>query len=168
MEDLQKAGFIHYSARSLILSVIAERGRPNTRDSMIAVANELRSSHHPAYIIERLLERAQAAGGDSIIESVRTVGEVNALRSFAKHSSATCTLLAVDASLEVRYDRIVVRGSSTDKVSIEEFRRQEQGELVNDDPAKQNLSAVMALADHRIQNDGSRESLSVQVDRLLG
>lgn len=167
VEFLQQAGFHHYSARSFILSVIAERHLPSTRDSMISVANELRASHHPAYIIERLLEQAQEAGGDAIIESVRTVGEVNAIRAFAARSSVTCTLLAVDASLDVRFARIVGRGSSTDNVSIEDFKRQEMTEMASEDPAKQNLAAVMALADHRIQNDDSRESLFAQVAHLL-
>ena len=167
VEFLQQAGFSHYSARSFITAEILSRGLPATRDNMIAVANDLRSRHKDSYIIERLLEQAQGAGGDAVVESVRTVGELAALRAFAARSSVTCTLLAVDASLGVRFSRVLGRGTSTDSVSLEDFRRQEAVEMASEDPAKQNLAAVMRLADALIQNDGSREDLAAQVSALL-
>ena len=65
----------------LALAVAAERGLPPGRDSMREVANGMRAANGPAALIEALFEKAQAVGADATIESVRTEGEVFALRA---------------------------------------------------------------------------------------
>src|SRR6218665_3245311 len=73
-------GFVHYSMRGFLTQIIKEKNLPLNRDSMVIVANELRANHTPSYIVEQLYEQAKANGQDAVIESVRTVGEVLALR----------------------------------------------------------------------------------------
>ena len=46
--------FVHYSARTLLNKIIAERGLPEGRDSLRMVANELREARGPAAVIEAL------------------------------------------------------------------------------------------------------------------
>ena len=46
--------FVHYSARTLLNKIIAERGLPEGRDSLRMVANELRGARGPAAVIEAL------------------------------------------------------------------------------------------------------------------
>ena len=48
---------------------------------MITVGNSLRAVHGSSYVIEQLYAQAQAAGGGAVIESARTMGEVEFLRS---------------------------------------------------------------------------------------
>ena len=86
------------------------------RDSMTVVANDLRASYSPSYIAEALYEEAAAAGKNAVIESLRTEGEIAALRA-----KGDFLLVAVDADPKVRYERIVARGSETDKISFEKF-----------------------------------------------
>src|ERR1041385_3771469 len=100
---VEKKGFRHYSVREFLKRIIQERGMPNNRDSMLSVANELRAKYGPGYIAECLLSEAQASRGDAVIESVRTVGETEYLKS---HGAKTW---AVDAKREIRYTRIVGR-----------------------------------------------------------
>ena len=109
VDYLQKEkGFSHYSVRAFLIDEIKARGMEVNRDSMTLVGNDLRAQHSPSWIIEQLYQQAQASGKNCIIESIRTPGEVDALRS-----KPNFYLFAVDADPRVRYDRAVLRGSET-------------------------------------------------------
>ena len=161
-ELVGRYGFVHASARSFIEGELERRGLPLTRDHMASVANELRRLHHSAYIVEQLYAAAEARGGDAVIESIRTLGEIALLRE-----KPGFILLAVDADPHVRYDRIRLRGSSTDDVTFERFLADEEREAHATDPGMQNLSGCRALADYVIENNGTREDLSQSVDRFM-
>ena len=85
-------GFSHFSVRGYLTKIIQERGLELNRDSMVMVANELRANHSPSYIAEQLYEEAKKAGKDAVIESIRTVGEVMALRQNKRpaHTPLNC------------------------------------------------------------------------------
>ena len=51
----------HYSARSLLNEIIAERGMPPGRDSMRTVANGMRAEKGPAALILALFEKARVS-----------------------------------------------------------------------------------------------------------
>ncbi len=156
-------GFKHFSVRGFLTEIIKARGLELNRDSMVLVANELRADHSPSYIAEQLLTQAELSGGNCIIESIRTVGEVTALRK-----KGGFYLFAVDADPQLRYERVVQRGSETDKVSYETFIENEQREMTSTDPNKQNLAACQALADFKFDNNHSFEELYKQVEDVLG
>jgi len=130
------------------------------------VANELRSEHGPSWIIEQLLEQALAQTHvlrqkSVVIESIRSIGEAQLLK--AKGAA----LWAVDADIHERYRRIVGRASETDAVTFEKFQADEEREMTSTDPNKQNLHAVMAMADAVLTNDGTQEELHAQVEAQL-
>jgi len=56
-------------------------------------------------------------------------------------------LLAVDAPLETRYERIVRRSSSTDAVSLEKFRRTTLGDDLRTQPPEYRRCMEMADTD---------------------
>jgi dephospho-CoA kinase len=103
-----------------------------------------------------------AAGTDAIIESLRTEGEIAALRA-----KGNFYLFAVDADPKIRYERIVARGGVKDKVSFEKFLADEALEMHATDSNKQNLARCMELADYRLMNNGTKEDLNAQVDIVL-
>jgi len=157
-----KHGFTHFSVRGYLTKVIQARGEEVNRDSLTHTANALRAQHSPSFIAEELFEEASKSGQNCIIESIRTVGEVNALKS-----KGGFTLFSVDTDRKIRYDRIVLRGSETDKVSFETFSANEERELTSTDPNKQNLSACMVLADYHFTNNGTFEELYHQIDNII-
>lgn len=160
---MNKHGYLHYSARGLLNEIIAERKLTPGRDSMRSVANGMRAEKGPAALIEALFAKAIVVGKDAIIESVRTEGEIIALRD----SGSPFILMAVDANQKLRYDRAIGRGSSTDKVSFEKFCEQEAVEMKSTEPHEQNLSRCMELADVRLENNGSLEELHSKVEAYL-
>ena len=108
-----------------------------------------------------MLGEAQAAGKNCIIESIRTLAEANVLKA------SGAQLISVDAPQELRYQRIVTRGSSTDQRTFDEFKSDEAREMMNEDPNKQNLQAVMGMADVRLQNDTSVDDLHRALDLIF-
>ncbi len=146
---LTNKGFHHFSFRKYLEDLGARN-----RDEMVELANRLRKEHGPSYIAEQLFAQAQKISiepgfkGASIIESLRTPGEIKALREKGEFY-----LIAVDAPLKERYDRAVKEGSSTDNITFEEFKEHDQREMASDDPTKQNISDCMQEADYLFWND---------------
>ncbi len=158
----KQKGFLHFSVRDYLIQEIEKRGMKVDRDSMVKVANELRAQHSPAYMAEVLYEKAKKAGKNCIIESIRTEGEITALRKMG-----VFYLFAVDADPLIRYNRIQERGSETDKVSFETFVKNEEREMENEDPTHQNLGLCISLADVVFMNNGTKEDLYNQVELEL-
>lgn len=161
VEYLQQKGFTHFSASGFITEEIERRGLPVNRDSMIVVANDLRATHGPSYIIDTLYARALGAGGDVVLESLRAVAEVRQIKALGG------IVLGVDAAPALRYERAQQRGSVKDDVSFEKWQAQERAESNQDDPTKQNIFGALAEADYVIKNDGSREELQTAVEGFL-
>lgn len=154
---LERHGFKHYSVRQYLIEKIEERGLPVNRDSMVKVANELREANSPSFIVEELYKQAAKEGGDSIIESIRTVGEVEALQKLGGY------LIAVDADSAVRYSRVLIRQSETDNITFDEFLSNEAREMDNADSTKQNLGKCIEMADFVIDNNRGFDELNKQI-----
>jgi len=162
VEYLTKKGFKHYSSSGLIVEEIKNRDMPVNRDSMVIVGDDLREKFGPGYIPETLYERAKKEGGSSVIEALRAIGEIEALRA-----KGECYIFSVDADPKIRYERIKKRAGSKDDVSYETFLQNEEREMANTEPFKMNLSACIKMADYAIDNSGTKEDMYDQVDRVL-
>jgi dephospho-CoA kinase len=154
-------GFRHISARKIWTEELEARGLPIDRDTMTKFANEMRAEHGPAYFMERALATVENEEDDVVIESVRTISEAEMLHA------ENGLLLAIDADIKERYQRITGRQSALDDVSYEDFVRQEEAEFSNTDPNKQNLSAVITMADKLIENNGSIKALQAAVEEFI-
>ncbi len=159
---VKQKGFKHYSVRAYLTDEINKRGLPVNRDSMVEVANDLRTKNSPSYIVEQLYKQVLKNKENCIIESLRTPGEVGALQS-----KGGFHLFAVDAEPKIRYDRITGRGSETDQVSFTEFIQNEEREMHSEDPNKQNLSKCISMADHVFHNNGTIEELNNKIKEVI-
>lgn len=155
-------GYRHYSVRGYLIEEAKRRGMELNRDTFVIVANDLRATHCPSYITDQLYLQAAENGENAIIESVRTPGEVESLRK-QEHF----LLFAVDADPEIRYERVVGRGSETDHISYETFLENEAREMSSTDPNHQNIGRCMQMADHVFMNNGDFEDLYRQVETFL-
>lgn len=158
---VKEKGFIHYSARDFLVQEILARDMPMNRDSMHIVGNEVRSRYQASHIIKTLYARAEAAGHDAVIESVRALGEAE----FLKEHGAR--LIAIDADVKLRYERIHSRGSVTDDVDFDTFVIQEKREMSSNDSHGMNISGVIQMADYRIDNDGTLEEFHRKIDEVI-
>ncbi len=159
---INEKGFAHFSVREFLLKEIERRGLPQNRDSMVIVANELRATHSPSYITDKLYEQAVKTGKNAVIESIRTPGEVDSLRK-----KSNFYLFAVDANPKIRYERIKKRKSETDHIDYNTFIENETREMTSDDPNKQNLKRCLEMADYLLYNNDTIEELNKQVRGIL-
>jgi dephospho-CoA kinase len=155
--------FEHFSVRQYLTDILISQGIEPNRDNFTILANRLRSENNsPSFLIEKLYEEAEKSNKNCIIESIRTVGEIKVLRE-----KGDFYLLAVDAEPKLRYDRIVLRKSETDRIDFETFIANEQREFNSEDPNKQNLSACIKEADFILENNTDLQNLQNQVDQII-
>jgi dephospho-CoA kinase len=159
---VQQYGFVHFSVRAYLIQQIQKTDLAINRDSMVFVANELRKNHSASYIVDELYKEAIKQNQHTVIESIRTPGEVNSLTQ-----KGDFILLAVDADPNIRYERIVLRNSETDHISFEEFVSNENREMNTSDPNKQNLAACIQKADYLLTNNNKIEDLYRQIDDIM-
>jgi dephospho-CoA kinase len=159
---IRKKNFAHYSVRRFLIEEITKRNLPVNRDTMVLIANELRDKNSSSYIIDCLFEQAKLVGKNAVIESIRSVGEVESLRK-----KGNFCLLVIDADPKIRYERIVKRNSETDHISYDEFLQNELREMNSTDPNKQNLSRCIAMADYIFCNNLSINELYTKLEEVL-
>lgn len=158
---VREKGFTHYSASGFITEEVKRRELPVDRDSMTIVANELRREHGPSYVIDSLYTRAQSAGGNAVIESLRAVAEVQRIKELGG------VVIGVNAPAPLRYERAYARGSEKDHVSFDKWIEQEQAESNPNDPTKQNIFGALQESDMVINNEGTLEELHIKTDEVL-
>lgn len=157
-----KHNFVYFSVKNFLAQEVLKQGKMVNRDTLTAVANELRAAHGSGYIVEQLMNQALSVkNSDVVIESIRSTGEAQFLKS---HNAL---LWAVDADIHTRYARIVKRASEKDGVTFEKFKEQEERELHGIDENSQNLAAVRSMADVVFMNDGTEDQLYQQVEAAL-
>jgi len=158
----QNKGFLHFSVREYLKKEMKKRGMPNNRDSMTHLANELRAQNSPSYVTDQLYIESLETGKNSIIESIRTPGEITSLKQ-----KGTFYLIAVDADPSIRYERVKQRGSETDHISFDTFLNNEAREMNSEDPNKQNLKKCIEMADFHIDNNRDLSHLEAQIEDII-
>ncbi|MBU0750042.1 AAA family ATPase [Patescibacteria group bacterium] len=162
---VSKKGFAHYSVRAAIVEEVLRRGLELNRTNIGATGTDLRHTYGAAYFSTLFMSQAKEDGVDNyVIESIRAVAEAENIKKAGGFA------IAVDAPIDIRYERITGRGSDTDKVSFEEFVEQEQAEYISkdpSDPAQMNFKVVMEQADYTLINDGTLDELGVKIEEML-
>jgi len=162
---VSQKNFTHYSVRDLIVEEVLNRGIELNRTNIGNTGTDMRAKNSPPYFVETLLARANDRKSERVvIESIRTVEEAKFLQKEGGQ------ILAIDAPLPVRFKRIIERGTSTDNVTLEEFRAQEDSEYTSKDPNDPNQMSVLAVmkeADFIVNNDDSLEKLHAKIESVL-
>lgn len=159
---VNEKGFVHFSVSDYLKEEINKRKLPINRESMRIVANEIRTKYGAGFIVDFLYKKAKTTNKNSIIESIRTLGEVNTLKE-----KGNFYLFAVNADPKIRFERIKKRESEKDNVNFKEFINAERKEMNSTDPSKQNLKECIKNANYKFDNNGTFENLHQQVDKTL-
>ena len=157
---LVSRGFASESCSDSIQVYLKENGIEESRENLIEGGNELRRTGGPGILAEMLLERLD--GKDAVIDSIRTPGEVEALRE-----REDFVLIEVRAGMEARWQRAKSRGRTGDISDKQTFFANEEKEAVAKDESGQALNATAEMADLIIINDGSIEDLYSDLEEML-
>jgi dephospho-CoA kinase len=163
VDHLVQQGFVHFSVRAKLREALEATGTPIDRTALRNYANELRREHGAGYFGKLFLTEIREKGIEhAVIESIRTVGELEALKAEGVF------IIAVDANRELRYSRIKARASHTDNLDFETFVHEEEREWHGEGGSHDmNLMDVIARADVCIKNEGTLEDLHIEIDRVL-
>ena len=157
---LKGNSFEYHSLSDVIRDEIRSRGGEPTRENLIQTGNDLRRQFGPAILAHRILGRIEK-DGNVVIDSIRNPAEVEVLRA-----GGHFRLVKVEASPDVRFQRIQKRGRENDPESYDDFLALEEQEA-SGDAHSQNLLGVEQLADHSLENNGTLEELQREADQLL-
>ena len=151
-------GFSFFSLSDLIREEIIKQGLPLTRDNLILTGNKLRKKFGPDILAKRVMEKIK---GKAIIDSIRNTREIQHLKK-----QNNFIILAIDAPVELRYQRILKRGRNESASTLDEFKRKEAEEFTGSENQQQ-LQECMKMADHLIINDGKIQDLHRKLEVFL-
>lgn len=143
-------GFAYHSLSDVLRGELRARGETISRDSLIRTGNALRAAEGADVLARRVMAFVEDR---AVIDSIRNPEEIAFLRR-----REGFLLLAVDAPVEVRYERVRRRGRDESARTLAEFIAKEQEEMEGS-PTGQRLRRCMDLADVLLVNDGTLDAL---------
>ncbi len=155
---LKKKGYAYFSLSDVIRNELHKDGKEDSRDNLIQKGNELRKKHGPDILARMVMEKVE---GKAVIDSIRNPSEVEYLRREKEF-----ILLAIDAPVELRYERVKQRGRQESVSTLEEFIKKEKEEMTDSEKGQQ-LHSCMKMADFMIMNDGALEDLHLKLEEIV-
>ena len=161
VEILVQRGWTGCSCSDAIRSWLRDNGQEINRENLTQGGRTLRSEGGPGILAERLLNQIDPLV-PTVIDSIRTPDEVNALRV-----RDNFRLIEVVAPIDLRWERMQTRGRIGDPTDYTGFLAQEKAEAIAENSAGQALNATAELADVLIVNDTGMDELNKAIDVLI-
>jgi len=155
---LMKKGYAYVSLSDEIRDELRRKGEEITRDSLIATGNALRRRYGADVLARRVMEKVK---GRTVIDSIRNAREVAFLRQ-----QKGFVLVAVEAPVELRFERARQRGRAESAGTLEEFVAKEKQEMQGGTSGQQ-IRHCLDLADVTIVNDGSLQALHRRIKERI-
>jgi dCMP deaminase len=151
-------GYAYYSLSDVIREELEKENQELTRNNMIRMGNVLRQQFSPDILARRVAKKIE---GKAVIDSIRNPNEVEFFRD-----QGHFILLAIDAPVEIRFERVKKRGRDESASSLQEFVAKEEEEMGLEKNSQQ-IRSCMAIADHLIINDSTLEELRNKLEAFL-
>jgi dCMP deaminase len=159
-EFLQSKGFTYYSLSDVIREEVSKQGLEVTRENLITAGRQLRAEHGTGFLARQILQRLEP-DQNYAIDSFRHPDEVMVFRD-----RTDFVLLAVEADVQIRFERIKQRGRESDPETMEEFQALEEQEALSQAKEGQNLTATEALADCLVENNADLDDLHKRLSEI--
>ncbi len=161
---LKQRGYVYHSLSDILRLELKKTGQEEDLPNLIKLGNRLRTDEGPGILGKRTVKLIKDNQEEkSLVDSIRNPSEIEEIRMAADHF----ILVAVDAPLEVRYQRINKRGRPGDNITFEAFKEQDFKQLKSDDTNAQQILDCFKQADYTVVNDSSLEELNQKVDNIL-
>jgi len=156
-------GFESISTGDFLRDEMREKGIELTRENMQEYIRKMRKKEGLKYPSNRIVKTLKE-GKDYLIQGLRNAeegGELKKLKDFY--------LVSVNASEEIRFERMKKRAREKDPITFEEFKKIDDLELYGKGGKGYgfNIKECMDLADEVIVNDGNLQSLKEKIIKLL-
>lgn len=154
----QKRGYAYVSLSDVIRDELEKNGMPITRDNLIRKGNQMRETQG-ADVLARIVTKK--IKGKTVVDSIRNPQEVEYLRGVDSF-----ILLAIDAPVEMRFERAKKRGREESASTLQDFIAKESEEMT-DRQTGQQLSNCIQLADFKIENNSTLENLYKKLEKFV-
>lgn len=157
---VKKYKFVHISTSDILRNYIKEHQLGDlSRENMNMVVTGLREQFGTDFLVRDILE----TNNDErlVLSGLRSSGEAKAITAVGG------ILVAVDASLKVRYKRALQRGRIGENISFDEFVKEQEKEDNPTNPNAPSVAAVTSVAQEHIDNSSTRAHTYTQVDSLM-
>jgi dephospho-CoA kinase len=165
VEYLKSKGFVQYSSSKLLGELVEQEGNPKTRKYLSTMATQLQQEYPGGVVEKNYHERYQSEQPpNAIFEAIHRKTEADFLKSVGGF------IIAVDAAIETRYERISHRQEGVkDQVTLLQFKDDARVEDEGGGNAKRdnNIRAVILDADVVLMNEGTVEELYEKIESAL-
>lgn len=158
---LKSKGFAYFSLSDVLRETLRDGGEEVSRENLVKAGRRLRKQHGTGYLARQILSRLEP-DQNYVVDSFRHPDEVAVFRQAPEFY-----LLEIAADEETRFQRIRRRDRENDPETLTQFQALEAAEATSETAGGQDLDKTRALADFRIQNDGSLEDLHSLLGKLL-
>lgn len=159
---LKKRGFAYYSLSDEIRAEASKFNIPPTRENLIKMGNELRRRFGENILAKRIIEKTKKDNKENmIIDSIRNPAELKEIKKLPNS-----IILAIDAPVELRFERAMQRGRIENAKTLEEFKMIEKKEESKQKESQQ-LNICFEMADKVVVNDSSITELNRKINKII-
>lgn len=159
VDHLISQNFEHHSLSDILREELSRLKLEPTRENLIRIGNELREKEGASILADKI--KAKLSSPNVVIDSIRNPSEVLSLKKLPNFY-----LIAVDASVKVRYQRAIDRKRIENITTLDDFIEMEEREK-SSNFNHQNIVECMNQADFKIDNNGSLNELKQIVDKMI-
>ena len=136
-----------------------------TRSIQQNLGDELRQKYGNHVLAKIAVDFMKKTSELKIIDGIRNPGEVDFLK---KQFGDEFKLIAIDASQQIRFERVVKRNRDVDPKTMEEFIKVDERDQGKEQPEYgQQVKKCIEMADIVIQNDGTLEEFQKKLDDVI-
>ena len=158
---VDKHGFQQITMGDLIREETSKRGLELNRENLQATSADVTDKQGMKYWGDMVVLKVKKSGWQKVlINGVRRVPE---LEVYKKGFGKKFNLILVDADPKIRFDRLKGRKRTGDPKSLEEFKKQERGEI----KLYGTFDECVKLADFTVKNESTFEELYKNTDKVM-
>lgn len=158
-------GFVSFSLSFIVHDELKKRGiQEFTRTTLQDIGDGLRKQEGNGALAKRAMIHLSSQGSQNVvIEGIRNPGEVEYLRTIPNFF-----LIAVEATKELRYRRVIERGKPWDPKDWKNFIQVDaRDQKDQNNHSGQQVQLCMNLADYTLVNNSDLEYLYKQIAQVL-
>lgn len=162
---LKEKGFVYLSLSDELRELCNKRGLEVTRENLQNLGNEMREKEGSGFLAKLVVKKIKENNyANVVVDGIRNPGEILELRGLDNF-----VLVAVDASREIRFKRVVERNREKDPKTWEEFLVIDNRDLgIGEKESGQAVEVCIKQADYRISNESNLEDTKKKVYELFG
>jgi dephospho-CoA kinase len=157
----QKYGVPLISVGDIVRALAAAQGIEPTRDNLDLITQNCFAQYGEGYFVKQIIEKIrQNQWRIAGISGIRSPADIEAVRQAIGVSFILINVYVSDP--RVRYERVRQRGSQRDRISYQDFIRQD-----HDSENIFHIQAAAGLANYSLANDGTLATLHQEIDALV-